>query len=73
MTQSALGDGCDICNTSEAISRMESPEEVAGELRGNGFFTDDQATYIASEVYQPMMYMIEVLSNKIDQLSKRVN
>ncbi len=72
MRQVMVGDGCDICNTEESFDHMLSPSEVSSLLKNEGNLTDDQASYIASEVYQPLFSMIKVLSNKIDQLSKKV-
>ena len=72
MRTDLLGNGCQICKTELVIENMPSPEEVANELEGQAFFTADQASYIASEVYQPLLGIIATLSIKIDQLAEKV-
>lgn len=70
LTTRAVGDGCQKCNTSLVIDMLPTPVEVADELLNNAFFTDDQASYIASEVYQPLLSLVETLNLKIDELAK---
>ena len=67
----SVGDGCRICNTELALDMMESPKDVADELACNGL-SEDQAAYIASEVYQPLLSIIHTLSQKIDQMAKEI-
>ncbi len=69
--QKAVGDGCLICNTEYAISVAPQPEELAEELVEGGL-TDLQAETIANEVFQPLMSLISTLSDKVDQLSKKI-
>jgi len=70
LTARCVGDGCSICNTELYIDMLPNPEECAQELEGEAHFTTDQASYIASEVYQPLLGLIATLSRKIDQLAK---
>lgn len=69
----ALGDGCQKCNTSEVIDKLYSPEELAEELEDQAFFTADQASYIASDVYQPLLSIITTLNEKVDELAKAIS
>jgi len=69
LTTRAVGDGCQKCNTVLAIDQMLTPVEVSEELISNAYFTDDQASYIASEVYQPLLSLVETLNLKIDELA----
>jgi len=66
----AVGDGCSICNTEYFISVLPTPEELCKELE-NGVFSPDQAYCISSDVYQPLLGLIETLNNKINQLDRR--
>ena len=70
MTTRCVGDGCAICNTDLYIDMLPTPEDCAEELVREAYFSHDQASYIASEVYQPLLGLISTLSTKIDQLSK---
>jgi len=69
MTTRLVGDGCDLCNTEYSIDIMPTPSELADEL-GNEGFSIDQASYIASSVYQPLLHLITVLNNKIEQVRR---
>ena len=67
LRERGVGDGCGICNTEFLIDLCPQPEELADELKNSGF-SDDQASYIASDVYQPLMALIAILNDKIEQL-----
>lgn len=67
----ALGDGCEICNTRQAIDYLPTPVELARELVGEGFY-EDHAAAVAKEVYQPLVSIISILSDKIDQIVREV-
>ncbi len=69
---SLLGVGCQICSTAQVFECMPNPRELANDLECNASFTADQASYIASEVYQPLLGIIATLSIKIDQLAEKV-
>ena len=66
-----VGDGCPLCNTARALDLMPQPEEIAEELANNGF-SEDQATHVAEEIFQPLMSLISTLNDKIDQIAKAV-
>lgn len=67
-----VGDGCSICNTDYAIDLLNTPEELVTILSNNGF-SEDQAKFIAKDVYSPMCVLISVLNNKINQISSKLN
>lgn len=66
LKQYGTGDGCMICNTDYWISCLPTPEELEEELKLS--FSDDQAFNIASDVYQPLLGLIEALNKKIEQI-----
>ncbi len=65
----AVGDGCSICNTEYWISALPTPEELCEEIEYA--FTEDQAYRISSDIYQPLLGLIETLNEKINQLDRR--
>lgn len=72
MRTKLVGDGCQKCNTGWAIDLMPQPAELAHELKHEAHFSDDQANFIAAEIYQPMMSLIATLSSKIDEIAKEI-
>jgi hypothetical protein len=42
---------------------MPTPVEMASSL-ANGTFSEDQAAFIAAEIYQPLLALISALDNK---------
>lgn len=71
MREKSLGDGCMICNTEYFIESLPTPEELCGEL--DSHFVDSQAYAIASDVYQPLLALIETLNDKIKRLEVKSN
>lgn len=71
LRQEALGDGCSLCNTEYWISTLPTPEELQVELMDS--FSDDQAYYIASDVYQPLLGLIETLNTKIKNIEIKLD
>ena len=63
------GDGCSICNTEYFISTLPTPTELSNELSSEGF-SEDQAAALASEIYQPLLGLIETLNDKIQQIER---
>lgn len=51
---------------SKAINALATPCQLAGSLKFA--FSEDQATYIAADVYQPLVTAISVLNEEIREL-----
>lgn len=71
MTQRLTGDGCQICNTEFSISLLPQPVELVDQLISQGF-SFNQANSIGENIFQPLVSLIYILSNKIDQLAEKV-
>ena len=44
---------------------LPTPTEIADQLLNNAFLTEDQATIIADDIYQPLKIKIERIENAI--------
>jgi methionyl-tRNA synthetase len=69
LSKRLTGDGCDICNTQHSIDQLPRPAQLAEELKYG--FSDEQATMIAADIYQPLLNLIIALNNKIEQLRRQ--
>jgi len=72
MRTKLVGDGCQLCNTELSIDLLPQPVELAEDLVSDGGFSEDQANSIAEDIYQPLVFLISTLNDKIEQLARCV-
>lgn len=53
------------------IDELYTPKELSDELYNNACFTADQASYIASDVYQPLLNIVKELDERINILQNK--
>ena len=67
-----IGDGCIKCNTGYYMEHLDNPADVA-EMLSTHQLSRGQSEGIADEIYAPLLDLITILSEKIDELSRKIS